>query len=95
MTIKEETIRVIIAALDDALEKSGKTFFTTIEAIDVLQKAGLLSDHLEQRGRPVRRLLQAGRIPHAYKVSGKTGQWVIPHSSVRRVMDKPHTDYSK
>ena len=93
--MKPATIHAIIATLDNELEKCGKTFFTPVEANVILEQAGLLSDYAGERGRPLRKLLKAGKIPHAYKVAGKTGQWVIPHSSARRTLDKPHSDYPK
>ncbi len=93
--MKAAVIHAIIATLDNELEKHGKTFLTPVEANIILEQAGLLSDYTEERGRPLRKLLKAGKIPHAYKVAGKTSQWVIPHSSVRRALDKPHMDYSK
>ena len=88
-------VEVIIEALDKELERTGKTFFTPTEANHVLSGMGLLGDYEREPGQPLRYLLQAGRIPHAYKLGGKRSQWVIPHSSARRRLDKPNTDYSQ
>ncbi|GEM_PF-1507015 len=85
----------IIRFLDSELERLGRTFFTPIEANTILKEAGLLTQAPSDPGLSIRKLLSAGKIPYAYQVGGPRGHWVIPHSSARRTLDKPYTDYSK
>ena len=82
-------ISALIHALDHALEEQGKTYFTPVEANKILAAMGLLVDYDREPGQPIRRLLQARKFPHAYKLGGTRSQWVIPHSATRRILDKP------
>ena len=83
----------MIVVIDEELEKSRRSQLTTVEANNLLAEKGLLPTNALEPGRPLRILLCAGKIPHAYQVAGKGSQWVIPHSSVRRTLDKPYTQY--
>jgi len=88
--MKIETLHAIINLLDAELENQGKTFFTPIEANKLLHEAGLLRDNPKEPGTNLRKQLKAGKIPHAYKLAGGQGHWVIPHSLVRRTLDSPY-----
>lgn len=87
-------VDAVIAAMDRELEMSRKSFLTAVEANALLARKGLLKDYSWHRGRALREVLKAGRIPHAYKLSsGRVAQWVIPHSALRRPLDKTHAAY--
>jgi hypothetical protein len=73
-------INGIIRKIDEFLEKTGKESTDPVEANEILEKAGLLSDSNTRRGKPFRDLLRKGLIPHAYQNGGKGSSWVIPHS---------------
>ena len=77
--MSEHQIQEIIQALDKYIEESGKEFLHAPEANRYLENIGLLDDREEREGNPLRKLLRAGQIPHAYQV-GRT--WFIPHSSM-------------
>jgi hypothetical protein len=84
--------KAIIAAVDLELERTRKSFLTTLEANELLDRLGLLKDNPKEKGKNLRIVLRTGVIPHAYKLGGSVGQWVIPHSSARRTLDKPYVD---
>lgn len=67
----------IIKAIDELIIQEGKKFATPPEANEMLERKGLLVDSKNRPGLPLRRLLRAGVLPHAYKV-GRL--WVIPRS---------------
>lgn len=86
-------VQEMIEILDLELEHTGRSFFSAIEANKILIKAGFLNDTPSDPGHELRRLLSKGAMPHAYQVEGPGSQWVIPHSSARRTLDKPYTQY--
>lgn len=69
--------KMIIQCIDDWLENNQKEYMLALEANKLLEGEGLLSDNLECPGKPLRKLLRAKKIPHAYQVGV---QWRIPHS---------------
>lgn len=72
----------IIAFIDRYLEKSRDEEITPVDANKLLEKAGLLKDNATRPGKPLRRILRSGLIPHAYQLPPrKYGRWHIPHSS--------------
>ena len=73
-------ITAIIKAIDEFLEKRGISSTNPVEANKMLEKKGLLRDSKNSPGLPLRNLLRAKRIPHAYQTGGKYSSWVIPHS---------------
>lgn len=70
-------IKAIIRALDDYMAKEGKDSIAPPEANQCLARKRLLSDSKSRAGLPLRRLLRANKLPHAYKVGR---YWVIPRS---------------
>ncbi len=72
-----EKIKHIIATIDKYLVAHSKEYFTAVEAAAILDRLGILKDSLSRRGLPLRNLLRAGELPHAYQI-GK--YWHIPHS---------------
>ena len=77
---KEPQIEKIITCLDNYLEQSGEEYIEAPAANELLEKAKLLRDSKNRPGLPLRRLLRAGEIPHAYQEGGKYSRWRIPHS---------------
>ncbi|MDR2147689.1 MAG: DNA-deoxyinosine glycosylase [Tannerella sp.] len=71
----------IIRFLDGYLEKTSKQSIGAPEANALLERYGILGDNESRKGKPLRELLRAGKIPHAYQVGGKGSEWVIPHST--------------
>jgi hypothetical protein len=65
------------------LEREDRAWITPVEANAALTRAGLLIDYKDRPGLPLRRLLRAGKIPHAYQLAGKRSRWVIPSSKAR------------
>ena len=78
-------ITAIISHIDNYLEAKAELNIAPIEANVILSKAGLLTDSKFRPGLPLRNLLRAGKIPHAYQIGGKGSAWVIPHSSKSKV----------
>lgn len=70
-------INLIIKTIDDFLEKKHKSTTTPVEISPVLELAGILKNSPDRPGLPLRRLLRAGKIPHAYQIGNK---WHIPNS---------------
>ena len=68
----------IIKYLDDYLENTGQKELNAVDANEILAKANLLRDSDSRPGKPLRDLLRAGKLPHAYQVNGRF--WYIPHS---------------
>ncbi len=68
----------IISAIDDYLERNHLDTCTPVEINPVLQRLGLLNDCPDRPGLPLRKILRAGEIPHAYQDG--SGYWHIPHS---------------
>ena len=85
-------IQAIMRALDKELELRRKSFFTPIEANEILDALGLLKDNPKIPGKNLRLVLNSGKLPYAYKLGGVKSHWVIPHSSTRRTLDKPTID---
>jgi len=89
-------ISKIIAFLDQIIEKQGVDHLTAVEANKVLAHKKLLNDSKARPGLPLRKLLRAQKIPHAYQLGGKNSKWYIPHSSIENptrhhtgITDKP------
>lgn len=74
-------IKTLIKFLDDYLAKNNLLHLTPVEANELLERHGLLQDSKIRKGKPLRDLLRAGRIPHAYQTGGKYSKWFIPHSN--------------
>lgn len=72
-------LELIISIIDKYIEYEHKEVLTAIEAAELLDKAGVLKDSLSRPGKPLRDILRAGYIAHAYQLSN--GRWFIPHSS--------------
>jgi hypothetical protein len=72
-----EKTQQIINFLDENLTKEKRFSYSAVEANALLSQAGILRDSDSRPGKPLRDILRAGKIPHAYQV-GKN--WVIPHS---------------
>lgn len=72
----------IITAIDQFLIDNGKRITTPVEVNPYLEEIGLLKDSPDRRGLPLRRLLRAGEIPHAYQIGNK---WEIPRSGTTQV----------
>ena len=70
-------VRRIVQFLDDYLRKTGRPHLTPAEANSLLAEEELLQDSPSSPGEPLRRLLRADRIPHAFK---RSNRWFIPHS---------------
>lgn len=71
-------INAIIQCLDNYMLQKGMKQIGAVEANAVLEAAGLLRNNNMHRGKPLRDLLRAGRLPYAYQ-RGRT--WIIPVSS--------------
>ena len=67
----------IISFLDDFLTKTKRETIDAVEANALLAEAGILRNSETRRGKPLRDMLRAGKLPHAYK---NEYNWVIPHS---------------
>lgn len=78
-------VNAIITALDELLERERRQYLEPCEANQYLERMGLLKDRPERCGLPLRRLLRAGRIPHAYQDGVR---WRIPHSGNERNISK-------
>lgn len=70
-------INDIIQCLDNYMINNGLTSIDAPKANAVLARNGLLGDSWQRPGKPLRDLLRAGRLPHAYQ-QGRT--WKIPIS---------------
>ena len=80
-------ISKIIAFLDQIIEKHGVDHLSAVEANKLLAKQGLLKDSQTRPGLPLRKLLRASNIPHAYQLGGKNSKWRIPHSQSNKIND--------
>ena len=69
--VTQDTIRKIIAFIDDYPEKTGKAFITPPEANALPESAGILKDSKHRRGLPLRNILRDGQIPQAWQESEK------------------------
>lgn len=81
-------IEAIIAAIDDFLVKTKQEFTTPVEINNYLERIGLLNDNANKPGLPLRKLLRAGEISHAYQVSSN---WRIPLSENKIVANSIST----
>jgi hypothetical protein len=77
-------VNKLIQAIDKYLEQSNQSLITPVEANSLLERLGLLNDSSTRKGLPLRKLLRAGEIPHAYQIGGKGSKWFIPHSKKRK-----------
>lgn len=78
--MNNQKLELIISIIDKYIEyKHKKDVLTAVEAAALLDKAGVLKDSLSRPGKPLREILRAGYIAHAYQLSN--GRWFIPHSS--------------
>ena len=84
-------IDAIIAAIDDFLVKTKQEFTTPVEINKYLERIGLLNDSSDRPGLPLRKLLRAGEISHAYQVGTN---WRIPHSG-NKIITNPTSTTSK
>lgn len=75
-----QNIKAIIRVIDSRLEAEGKSTTDPVEANSWLCQQGVLSDSKDRPGKPLRDILRAGGIPHAYQSGGKGTSWIIPHS---------------
>jgi hypothetical protein len=76
-------MKQIIEILDRYLEENGCNTIGSVEANALLASEGILDDNDLDPGFPLRQLLRAGKIPHAYQPNGYRSRWLIPHSSRR------------
>ena len=70
----------IIKAIDAFLEEKKLDKISAVVAASMLQKKRILQDSISQPGMPLRKILRAGRMSHAYQVGTS---WFIPHSNSR------------
>ena len=70
----------IVKYIDLCLVKNHKEYYTAIEANKLLDEAGILRDRPERHVAPLREILRAGLISHAYQFKGKHSKWYVPHS---------------
>lgn len=80
-------LQLIISTLDNYIERNGIDELTAVEAAEILDGAGILNDSSSRPGKPLRDILRAGEIEHAYQLSN--GRWFISHS--RKSYDKNMT----
>lgn len=77
-------ISAITSYLDDIMKKKRVDYLTPVEANRLLAKRGLLNDSPHRPGLPLRNLLRAKLLPHAFQVGGKGSEWRIPRRSFRK-----------
>ena len=78
-------LNLIINFLDKCIEQKHVNKLSAVEAAELLDKVGILKDSVSRKGKPLRDILRAGLIPHAYQVGTL---WFIPlskPSSLRKV----------
>lgn len=76
-----QDIKAIIQFLDSYIEHNNIISLTPPEANELLESAGLLKDSSTRKGKPLRDLLRAGELPHAFQDNGKRSKWHIPSSN--------------
>jgi len=64
--------------IDNYLIKANREDIGAVEANALLSEAGILRDSTHRPGLPLRELLRARKLPHAYQIGSR---WVIPHSN--------------
>ncbi len=71
----------ITKAIDSLIERtvSKNGYVTAVEAAEELDKLGILEDSKTRKGKPLREILRAGKLPQARKEDGT--HWYIYHSS--------------
>ena len=69
--VTQDTIRKIIAFIDDYPEITGKAFINPPEANARPEKAGILKDSKYKKGILLRNILRDGQIPQAWQESEK------------------------
>ena len=77
-------IEAIINAIDDFLVKTKQEFTTPVEINKYLERIGLLNDSTDRPGLPLRKLLRAGEISHAYQIGTN---WRIPLSGNKIIVN--------
>jgi hypothetical protein len=88
-------ITQIIQAIDQYLEKKHLEKTTPVEISPILEEAGILNNSKDRPGLPLRRILRAGKIPHAYQIRSN---WYIPHSKKATntaLFNKPTSGFDK
>lgn len=73
-----ENIERIIDTIDEFLNRKHLKITNPVEINPYLEAKGLLKDSKSRPGAPIRRLLRANYIPHAYQIGVR---WYIPHST--------------
>ncbi len=71
-------IKAIIECLDNHLSKTKEMYISPKEGNHILEKANLLNDSKDKPGKPLRKILKNGNIPHAFQLGR---HWYIPHSA--------------
>ena len=79
-------MKAIIECLDNFLTETGRESIALPEANALLEKKRLLRDSEQRPGKPLRKMLREGRLPHAFQSGGKGSHWIIPHSS-KQILD--------
>ena len=74
-------IKAIIEYLDTYIEHNNIISLTPPEANELLEKVGILKNSSTRNGKPLRDLLRAGELPHAFQDNGKRSKWHIPSSN--------------
>jgi hypothetical protein len=74
-------LKLIINSIDETLEKSGNSYITAVDAAKILDRKGILKDSETRPGKPLREILRAGLIPHAFQ---EGVFWRIPHSGLSK-----------
>lgn len=88
-------LQLIISTLDNYIERNGIDELTAVEAAEILDEVGILNDSSSRPGKPLRDILRAGEIEHAYQLNN--GRWFIPHSGKnceKKVNKKEHVKVS-
>ena len=84
-TSRMKNVNLIISFLDKCIEHKHVKVLTAVQAGELLDKAGILKDSVSRKGKPLREILRAGLIPHAYQVGTN---WFIPlskQSSLKKI----------
>lgn len=76
--IGSKDIQSIIVCIDQYLEKENLSEVSPPDVSGYLDQMGVLTDSDTRRGKPLRELLRAKKIPHAYQIGNR---WVISHSN--------------
>jgi hypothetical protein len=79
-----EDIKSIITCIDEFLEKESLIEVSPPNVSEYLEQKGVLNDSSKRKGKPLRDLLRANEIPHAYQNGSR---WFIPHSNETKKVD--------